>query len=81
MATYAIEIDDKVIDEQINAILNRVLNIELRSRYSDSGRVMSEGIKEIIYSRKDEIIEMVVDRASREIVKKGLPKLLEKMEG
>ena len=79
MATYAIEIDDTAITEQINAILDRLLQIELRSRYSDSGRVMSEAIKDLIYSHKDEIIEMVVDRASREVVKKSLPKLIERI--
>lgn len=40
---------------------------------------MAEGVKNYIYSNKDMIIERVVGRASREIVKKGLPKLLEKV--
>ena len=31
-----------------------------------------------MYSKKDTIIDRVVDRATVEIVKKGLPKLLEK---
>lgn len=80
MANYVMTIDDKVIEEQVGNILNDVLNRALRNRYSDSGRVMSEGIKELIYSRKDEIIGMVVDKAAKEIARKALPKLLERME-
>ena len=37
---------------------------------------VEKGIKEYIYTNKAEIIERVVQRASVEIVKKGLPKLL-----
>lgn len=37
-------------------------------------------VKDYIYSRKDEIIEKCIDRASSELVKKGLPKLLERLE-
>lgn len=78
MASYVIEIDDKAIEEQINSILNRVVERELRQRYSGAGAEVSAAVKDLIYSRKDEIIEMVVDRATREIVRKGLPKLLER---
>lgn len=40
---------------------------------------VDKGIKQYIYSQKDAIIDRVVDRATVEIVKKGLPKLLEKV--
>ena len=78
MSLYTIEIDDKVISEQITGILNCIVNRELKSKYSVSGDVVASAVKEIIYSCKDEIIEMVVDRAAKEIVRKGLPKLLER---
>ena len=38
-------------------------------------------MKELVYSQKDRIIDMVVDRASAEIVRKGLPRLMDKMIG
>lgn len=38
---------------------------------------VDKAVKNYIYSEKDRIIERVVERATREIVKKGLPKLLE----
>ena len=78
MSLYTIEINDEAIKEQVQGILNTVCNHELKNRYSESGREISAAVKDLIYSRKDEIIEMVVDRAIREIVKKGLPKLLDR---
>lgn len=81
MSQFLIEIDDNAIKEQINIILNAVIKQELMSRYSDSGREISAAVKELVYSQKDRIIEMVVDRASAEIVRKGLPRLMDKMIG
>ena len=78
MSLYTIEVNDAAIKEQVQGILNAICNHELNNRYSESGREISAAVKDLIYSRKDEIIEMVVDRATREIVKKGLPKLLDK---
>lgn len=78
MSSYTIQIDDNVILEQITLILNTL--IELQRRYSGSQGEIKACIKELIYERKDEILEMVVDRASKELVRKGLPKLLERMQ-
>lgn len=80
MAKYTIEIDETKIGEQICAILDSILAGQLRSKYTDSGKQISAAIKELVYSRKDEIIERIVDRASRELVRVGLPKLIERME-
>ena len=81
MSQFLIEVDETAIKEQIAGILNTVLKQELMSRYSDSGREISAAVKELIYANKDRIIEMVVDRASAEIVRKGLPRLMDKMIG
>lgn len=78
MSLYTIQIDDNAITEQITNILNSIVNREIASKYSVSGDVIASAVKEIIYSRKDEIVEKVVDRATKEIVRKGLPKLLER---
>lgn len=79
MAQYLIEVDEEKITEQINGILNTILKSELNRRCSDSNEAISLAIKDLIYSHKEEIIDKVVDRASREIVKKGLPKLMAKL--
>lgn len=78
MSVYQITLDDKAIVEQINGILNEIVLREINNKYSVSGHEVSALVKEIVYSRKEEIIEKVVDRATKEIVRKGLPKLLEK---
>lgn len=77
MSKYQIEIDDNAIIEQINNILNKIVQQELSYKYSCTGDAIACAVKDIVYSRKDEIIEKVVDRATKEIVRKGLPKLLE----
>lgn len=80
MSIYTISIDDNVVTDQINKILGEIAGRELRNKYSQTGDVIAGAVKELIYSRKDEIIEMVVDRASRELVRKGMPKLIERWE-
>lgn len=81
MSVYQIQINDEVINEQISGILNDAINRALRRECSISTGTVAEACKEIVYSHKDEIIEKVVDRAAKEIVRKGLPKLIERMEG
>ena len=77
MSQYVIEIDDKSVTDQINGIINAVFKREITSKYGETGHEISKAVKDIVYSHKDEIIDKVVDRAVKEIVRKGLPKLLE----
>ena len=81
MSIYKISIDDNAIVEQINNILNTVLQSQLNNKYSDTGDVIAAAVKDLVYSHKDEIIDKVVDRATKEIVRKGLPKLMEMVGG
>lgn len=78
MSNYVITIDDEKVTEQINGIINTIFNREIQSKYSATGDVISMAVKDIVYSHKDEIVDKVVERATKEIVRKGLPKLLEK---
>lgn len=79
MSYYTMEIDDEIVTQKVRDILNHALNRELDITYSDTQQIISKMVKELIYSRKDEIINMVVERATKEIVKKGIPKLLERI--
>lgn len=79
MSLYTIEINDEAIIKQIQAIVNTLFEDELSRKYSDTGHVISDAVKELVYSHKDEIIDKVVDRAAKEIVRKGIPKLMERM--
>ena len=79
MSTYTIQIDDEVLCDQVNAILNQIIGRELYDRCSDSREAIALAIKDMIYSHKDEIIDKIIDKATTELVKKGLPRLLERM--
>lgn len=79
MSSYVIEVDDNVVEEKIITILNQVVNRQLANKYSVTGDVVAGAVKEIIYSRKEEIIDKVVERSTREIVRKGLPTFLERI--
>lgn len=81
MSRYMIEINDDVVTKQINDIINTIFNREINSKYSGTGDVIAVAVKELVYSHKDEIIDKVVDRDVKEIVRKGMPKLLERMGG
>lgn len=78
---YVLEIDEGLINEQIRNILNQAVDKEINSKYGRApvDGIVKETVKELIYTRKEEIIERVVNRATQEIVRKGIPKLLERM--
>ena len=78
MSRYSIEVDEDKIRGIIVQILNDCLSDELNCKRSESSNEISTAVKEIVYSRKDEIIDKVVSRATAEIVKKGIPKLMER---
>ena len=40
-------------------------------------KVVEQAVKDIVYTRKDEIIEKCVAQASAELVRKGIVKLME----
>ena len=78
MSLYTIEVDDTFVIKQINDIINTTFLREINGKYSNTGHEISAAVKDIVYSHKDEIIEKVIERATKEIVRKGLPKLLER---
>ena len=80
MSIYQINLDDNAIVEQINNILDSMFRQQMNFKYSDTGHIIAAAVKDLVYSHKDEIIDKVVDRATKEIVRKGLPKLLERSE-
>ena len=78
-----INIDEEYITELVSQeIAKRIVNE--RTYENGEARIgartgVDKAVKDYLYSRKEEIIEKVIERASREIVKKGLPKLLENL--
>ena len=77
-----IEINEAYITELVSQEIARRI-VEAHGYENCEARIgirngVDRAIKQYIYSTKDAIIDRVVDRATVEIVKKGLPKLLEK---
>ena len=80
MQKYVIEVDDAAIESQIQIILNDAFRREMLKRYDGIGGEIRQAVKDLIYQHKEEILERVIDRASKELVRKGLPELLERMD-
>lgn len=78
-----IEIDEKYITELVSQEIARKIVAEHGYENREAKYGIREGvdkaIKQYIYSKKDDVIERVIERASVEIVKKGLPKLIERI--
>lgn len=78
-----INIDEKNIAKLIEEELaRRILTdrdyIGREAKYGVRNGV-DKAVKQYIYKEKEAIIERIVERASREMVKKGLPKLIKIM--
>lgn len=71
--------DERIVELVEKAIVESILENRRENREAQYGVIsgMDKAVKEYIYTNKDKIIERVVERASTEIVKKGLPKLIE----
>ena len=78
-----IKIDEKHIAELVSQeIAMRIVaehGYENREARIGIREGVDKAIKQYIYSKKEVIIDRVVERASVEIVRKGLPKLLESL--
>ena len=75
-----IEINEKRITELVELEIAKRIVTKYSGENSDANYGVKTGvekaIKEYIYAKKDEIIDKVIQRASVEIVRKGLPKFL-----
>lgn len=75
-----IEINEKRITELVELEIAKRIVTKYSGEYFDANHGVKTGvekaIKEYIYAKKDEIIDEVIQRASVEIVRKGLPKFL-----
>ena len=74
-----VDIDDNELREVVTSMIAKQLTASWSTERQVLKRTVSDAVKEVVYSEKEFIINMVVERATREIVKKGLPKLLENL--
>ena len=77
---FEINIPDERLTELVEgAIVRSVLNQDSREWVYGVRTGIDKAVKEYIYKNKETIIERVVERASKEMVRKGLPKLLKEI--
>ena len=77
---FEINIPDERLTELVEgAIVRSVLNQDSREWVYGVRTGIDKAVKEYIYKNKETIIEKVVERASKEMVRKGLPKLLKEI--
>ena len=83
------EITIKIDEAKIAELVENMIAKDVFQNYRGLGREAQFGVmngvdkavKAYIYSQKDRIIEKCVNRASTELVRKGVPKLIESMKG
>ena len=79
-----INIDDSEIERiAIEKITDAIAKNYHNRSYGEESRgrreAVQKSVKEIIYSDKENLINRCVEQASKELVRKGLPKLIEKL--
>jgi hypothetical protein len=84
MTEIMVQIDEKNIESMAE---NKIAESLVNDMHADffGAKVgirdgVSRAVQTYVYDHKDEIIEKCVARATAELVRKGLPRLLEKME-
>lgn len=84
MAEIKITINDAEIVDMVTKMVARDMASQYTSESRDTKQGIKKGvesaIKDYIYANKDEIIDRCVARASAELVRKALPKMIERME-
>lgn len=67
-------------DEELQEIIKRtILSSYCYQMDFIKKEEISNAVRDIIYNQKEELIEKCVDRASRELTKKGLSKFTERL--
>lgn len=83
MSQLTITVDDDVLVDLVTERIAKQMATEYAAESRDTKYGIREGVdkavKDYIYANKDSIIEKCVARASAELVRKGLPKLIERM--
>jgi len=73
------DIEKEFIEQAVvNSILKNLSYEATEARYG-ARKGVEIAVKEFIYSRKEEIIQEVIEKASKEIIRKAAPKLLPKL--
>ena len=83
MTEITIAVNDAEIADMVTKMIAKNIATQYTAESHDTKYGIRKGvesaIKDYIYANKDAIIDKCVARASAELVRKGLPKLIERM--
>lgn len=77
------EIKIKINEESLGKMIEQQISTQALNTHHfryDLKNAIGKAVKDYVYSEKEQIIEKAVDRASKELVRKGLPMLIKKLE-
>lgn len=77
--TLSVTFDEEAILMVIQKVIEQYVRNEINTNMRRENGAIKTWIKEELYSHKDEIIERIVERASKEMVRKGMRKFIEGM--
>ena len=84
MTEIKIMLDESAIRQYAEETIAKNIVSQYTAEYRDAKfgirKAVERAVKELVYSRKDEIIEKCIARASAELVRKGISKLMEGMK-
>ena len=84
MTKITITVDEneiaRLVTERIAVAMEKEYCTESREAKRGIRDGVDKAVKSYVYANKDAIIDRCVARASAELVRKGLPKLIERME-
>ncbi len=84
MTEIKIMLDESAIRQYAEETIAKNIVSQYTAEYRDAKfgirKAVEQAVKELVYSRKDEIIEKCTARASAELVRKGIGKLMEGMK-
>ncbi len=74
----SIDIDEEELQKKVMKELAAKMTSSYRTVENNFFRLaVNESVRQIVYAEKQSIIDTVVERATREIVKRALPQLME----
>jgi hypothetical protein len=74
-----IDINDRELQEEITGIIAKKITAAWSAERNMLKHTIADAVKEVVYSQKEMIIDKVIKRATTEIVRKAMPKLMDKM--
>lgn len=68
MSKYTLNVDDRKVLEQIENVLEEVFDRQIKEKYSRVDDALSSAVRELVLSKREEVIDRAVEKAADKIV-------------